>query len=276
MASNLACIGIRVDEVSDLHWLIGEIMNVAKPIQRPDGRLEYRWQDPSGSRLSFALQNGEISEFMPSFAGGTSLDLGRVIEETDGIFVVDILDSRGEIATRAGVDVHDLSAFRAWAESGSAAGVAQLTAFGVHLSIHENGEYFLASEESLLSPESSIEDGVVSRWAVESFMSFGGFGNDEPTATAHLSGTVISADRRIMELTGESFVAARVRTSSFEVDLCFPSLPDVSVPIPGNVVTGIVYLVATEVGDRSFEAVPRTRASRQTLDKAIRWLRGRQ
>jgi hypothetical protein len=276
MASNLACIGIRIEDTSDLQWLITEVMKATRPTEKAEGRLEYQWQDRSGSRLSFAVQNGDFDDFIPSFAGKTSLDLGTVVEVSNGIFVVDVVDSSGETLTRVAVDPVDVSAFRARAESGLPAGAARLTAFGVQVAIHENAEAFLSSDASLLVPRRSIEDEVPARFAAESFFSFGSFDVDESDATAALNGTVISAERRTVALTGESFIAARVRASVFEVDLCFPSDPHVPVPTPGNIIGGMVYLVATLRDDRGFEREPRLRLRFPAgLARAANWACGR-
>jgi len=66
---------------------------------------------------------------------------------------------------------------------------------------------------------------------------------EQAQAYALLHGTVLDAERRTVIATGQSFIAARVRTAGFEVDLCVPAT--IPVPEPGNIIGGQVFLVAS-------------------------------
>ena len=70
-------------------------------------------------------------------------------------------------------------------------------------------------------------------------------GEEPPTAHAWLAGTVLEASRRLVERTGQRFVAARVRTVGFEADVCLPEPDHVEVPTRGQVLAGTVYLVGS-------------------------------
>ena len=64
-------------------------------------------------------------------------------------------------------------------------------------------------------------------------------------AYARLAGTVLHAERRFVELTGQQFIAARVRTVGFEVDVCLSALDHPFLPEPGQVISGWIFLVAS-------------------------------
>lgn len=84
------------------------------------------------------------------------------------------------------------------------------------------------------------------RLASESFISYGVFGDPgQARAHARLSGTVLNAWRSICTLTGQLFTIAAVRTVGFEADLCLAGSEHPSVPAPGNIISGTVFLVAT-------------------------------
>jgi len=64
-------------------------------------------------------------------------------------------------------------------------------------------------------PERYAELGITGplRFGAESFISYGLFDSTEPTAHAWLAGTVQRSERRRVELTEQSFVVARVRST---------------------------------------------------------------
>jgi hypothetical protein len=83
---------------------------------------------------------------------------------------------------------------------------------------------------------------------VESFIWYGVFGPPEQArAYTRLHGTVLEARPLTAEATDQSFIAARVRTVGFDVDLCMPAAAGVEPLQAGNVV-GEVFLVASMPG----------------------------
>lgn len=77
---------------------------------------------------------------------------------------------------------------------------------------------------------------------------FGSTGGTD--AHAQLSGTVLRAGRRRNTVSGLDFVVARVRTYGGEVTVCL-SAEEHEVPAPGNVLSGMVFLVASTGPRRS-------------------------
>jgi hypothetical protein len=90
-----------------------------------------------------------------------------------------------------------------------------------------------------------IEHGMPLRMAPESFLSYGVFDEDDPSAYARLAGTVFEADVRTVELTGQRFVHALVRTIGFDAHMCFPAGDTDAAPSPGAILGGTVFLVGT-------------------------------
>ena len=66
---------------------------------------------------------------------------------------------------------------------------------------------------------------------------------DQATPLARLSGAVVSAEVRTVELTGQEFKVARLRTAGFECDLCLASREHPELIAKGMVLSGEVFLV---------------------------------
>ncbi len=96
-------------------------------------------------------------------------------------------------------------------------------------------------------PERYAELGITGplRFGVESFISYGLFDSTEPTAHAWLAGTVQRSERRRVELTEQSFVVARVRSTGFEADICLADTGEDPLPGPGEVIAGTVFIVGS-------------------------------
>jgi hypothetical protein len=242
-ASNFACIGLRVETDADYRWLLREVIGETKSVSGTNGSRLYNWQDPSGARLTFAIKNASIMNLIPSFAGNTSVAIGAVLPLGDGMFLADIVDDDGQILTRATLDVVDRQLFEDSARTDKPVGRTSLVALGVDVVIFDDAETFLTSPASLLE-RVVVDRGSPARWSHESFLSYGSFASDNREPSAMLNGTVLSAELRTVALTEETFVAATVRTSGFEVDVCFPQSPNTPLPVPGNILGGTVYLVA--------------------------------
>ena len=85
-------------------------------------------------------------------------------------------------------------------------------------------------------------------YAGESFVSYGLFSGDgcsEPHAYAQLSGVVLAGSTKLNTRTSAAFHVARVRSVLGELDVCVPVTEQPEMPVPGNVVAGLVYLVAS-------------------------------
>jgi hypothetical protein len=137
-------------------------------------------------------------------------------------------------------------------------GVASVVALGVEVTVHADEAAFAASDASIMGdpggdfgepPAEVVANGWPwpPRMSPDSFFPYGMFGDPaEAQPYAVLNGVVLDVGRRTVELTGRSFVVARVRTVDVEVDVCLPDSPQP--PAPGNVVGGTVYLAASLPG----------------------------
>ena len=55
----------------------------------------------------------------------------------------------------------------------------------------------------------------------------------------------MKANRTVCTHTGQPFITASVRTTGFEADLCLADSEHPDLPVPGNIISGTVYLSAT-------------------------------
>lgn len=267
MASNFECLGLAVDR-DGFGDLMGRVMAAAEVVATTDGVRTHVWQDAGGARLIVWTKRNSVLDLLPSFAGTPGAHLSGVSRANDEIVVATVVDAEGDTLTMLAAGLEQKWSL---ARDGSADGRAAIVAFGADVSVHENEEAFNASDASLLSdtdnnsdsdsdnggdagdpPPRFAEQGLPwpPRMAAESFIPYGVFGAPaDAEAYARLNGTVLSAERRTTSLTGQEFIAARVRTAGFEVDLCLPAgiaLPGgFDVPGPGNVIGGTVFLVAS-------------------------------
>lgn len=254
MASNLECVGLAVADRGLFGGLVESAVADAQLIGVRGDISVYRWQDPSGARLMIATRGREVVDLLPSFAGAPGARLTDVRAVNDDVAVASVVDDSGEVATMLAVELEQRRLLDG--TSHPITGTASIVALGVNVSVHADGEAFSASDASLLSPGVDpveppahvVEQGMPwpPRMGAESFISYGVFGPPEQAqAYARLNGTVLEARQRTAEATGQSFIAARVRTVGFDVDLCVPATAGVAPPQAGNVVGGEVFLVAS-------------------------------
>lgn len=252
VTSNLECVGLDLERDA-FEALVGRALSDAELLGEADGVAVRRWTDPSGARMTIGTRGREVVGFVPSYAGAPGAVLRGVRAVNDDVIVADVLDDDGEQVTMLAAALEE--AYLLAAPGATADGRAGIVALGVDVAVHADEEAFAASDASLLSdpgedpgdpPPHVVEHGWPwpPRMGTESFISYGVFGDpDNAEAYARLHGTVLSASRRTVVATGRQFTAARVRTAGFEADLCLPAgLPS---PVPGNVVGGTVYLVAS-------------------------------
>jgi hypothetical protein len=188
--------------------------------------------------------------------------------------MVDVLDEAGEVATRAAIDLEqgELAARQSTAQA------ASVVAFGNAVRVHASEEAFAGSPDSLLAPDAEPSEPPPHfaergwpwppRVAPESFMSYGAFASaGAAVADARMYGSVVSAERHSNAQTGEPFVVARTRTAGMELDLCLEAAADGSIPQPGQVIGGDVYLVASFEGFGGGELPRRSILGRLGLGK---------
>ena len=266
MASNMACVGLDVPDVAALNALLSDIWPQTAVVAEAGGVEVRRWEDASGARSVLAMRDGHAERFMPSFAGTPCATLRDVFALTDEVSAADVLMD-GETATRMAIELEERDLVR----GRSVAGEASIVMLGTGVEVFADEGTFMRSPASLLTPGMEPEGEPPPdlarhriawplRVAAESIMSVGLFsssfgGTATTTAEARMAGTVLTAERRTVEVTGQSFVVARVRCIGFEADLCLPAPADGSVPEPGNVIAGDVFVVGSlrvdEAPDRS-------------------------
>lgn len=258
MASHLACLGLPIESQAELDELLGRCFPQATTIGRRGGREVRRWEDPSGARLVFRLEDGKPAGFSPGFAGRDGTLVMGLTPLGSASWSVEIVDADGEQLTAAAADFEEGSLL----DPPDAPTRASISALGRAVTAHADADAFAASPDSLLSPTAPAEpaeprpanlpEGFVwpPRMGPESFISYGVFspdigGTSDAEPLARLHGTVLEAERRTTEATGGEFVVARVRTAGFEVDMCLAGAEFPDPPEPGQVVGGEVYLTGS-------------------------------
>ncbi|WP_459966891.1 hypothetical protein [Paenibacillus sp. JCM 10914] len=109
----------------------------------------------------------------------------------------------------------------------------QLTAFAHELSVYDDEDHYLESQESEM------------KFASESFIPSGLFGNEEtPSATAIFSGKVIDTSVVTNEHTGATFYWALVKTLGGEIDVVADKGLLRKEMIPGGIISGSFWLSA--------------------------------
>jgi hypothetical protein len=251
VASNLSCVGLGVADASELDSLVDRVLPRAVEIGRLGDLRVLRWEDPSGARLVLGVSSGALNDLLPTFAGVPRTALRGLTMANHDVAVAAVVDDTGEQLTSAAIEIEER---RILPPHGSGDYRAALVALGVDVSVFASAEAFEESDASLLSGEDSgspppdhfVEQGWQwpPRIAASSFISYGVFG-DEAHASAHarLSGIVAGAERRVVQETGQAFIAAVASTAGFDVTVC---LADGAVmPKPGGVISGTVFLTAS-------------------------------
>lgn len=267
MASNLACIGLAVAGEEEIQSLLTQILPLAAPVGRRGSVEVVRWQDLSGARLVLGVHAGAVVDLLPSFAASPCAQLRSIEFVSDDVASAAVMDEDGEQVTALTVEFEErrlLSAAPAVTE-----GVAGIVALGVDVEVFEDADAFGESPASLVDPDRAdesppahaLESGLAwpPRWGPESFFSFGVFEQENPSAHARLSGTVLEADVRTVGLTGQRFVHAEVRTVGFNAHVCMPHVEGVAVPVPGNVISGVVFLAGVLPRSAAVEIARRKR-----------------
>ena len=250
-----SCIGLAVSDGTELAQLVTAAHRSARQIGAYNGVHVARWQDDSGAALILGWRSGELLDLIPAYtaASGGLLSGCHLINES--IASAAVVDAEGEQLTAMAFDAEQYRQLQALGQPVS--GPARITALGVAAEIYQDDDAFAASPGSLLDPTADpareppqhyLDRGWTwpPRVASESFFSYGAFGEPaQASAHARLSGTVLKANRTVCTLTGQPFTIASVRTTGFEADLCLAGSEHSGLPVPGNIISGTVYLSAT-------------------------------
>ncbi|MCU1428670.1 MAG: hypothetical protein JWL83_2670 [Actinomycetia bacterium] len=254
MSSNLACIGLAVDDDSALNALVSAVLPRGVLVGRADGIDVVRWEDPSGARLVFALKDKRVIDFLPSLSSRPGARLASVRASNASVATAAVVDEDGEQLTSVAVELEQRQFL---GRSADLNGPAAIIAFGRAVTVHESAEAFAAADDSLLDPDADRDAAPPPHYAergwpwpprvaAESFFSHGVFGDpDQAVATAQMAGVVSESARRVVVETGQSFGVARVRTAGFEADVCLDARTHPTVPSSGAIISGTVFLVAS-------------------------------
>ena len=254
MASNLACVGLAVADTAELTGLIRAVLPDAAVVGSGQGVELLRWEDPSGARLLLHRQEGQIRSVLPSYSGEPSTRVAAVHRANPTVAVADVTDERGEVVTRLALELEQMPLLTDALDGGAPAAI---TFLGRKVTVHPDAAAFGRSPDSLLDPNADpnrpppahvAERGLAwpPRLGAESFLSYGVFGEPEQAnAWARVAGTVLRAERRTVERTGQRFVVATVRTLGMVASVCLSGVELGGELAPGNVVSGDVYVVGS-------------------------------
>jgi hypothetical protein len=251
VASNLACIGLGIEDEAGLVELLTRVQPDAIRLGTADGVDVFRWEDASGARLVFAIRGQELVEFVPSFAGRPGVNIGNLRALNHAIVAADITDDDGEQTSAIVFEVE-----RRGAAVGDWSGRAAVTGFAPDAEFFASEQEFAASPRSLMDPEADPESdppsGIAERgipWplrmAAGSFISYGVFADPaDAEARARMNGIITAVEARTNALTGRRFLACRVESIGSEFDLVtVPS--EGAEPMVGSVVAAEVFLIAS-------------------------------
>jgi hypothetical protein len=236
--------------------MVRQVVPRSHKVGSVDGVDIVRWEDPSGARLVLGLRGGDVRDLVPSFAATPGARLASIKFVSDEIATAAVVDEEGEQVTGLALEFEERRLLRQ--PPPVTDGIAGVTALGVAVEVFDDEKAFDASPASLLDPDREPSDApphyVERGWkwpprvAAESFMSYGAFSPDNPSAHARLAGTVLRSEVRTTELTGQQFVHTVVRTVGFDANVCFP-LTDKGAPPVGAIVHGTVFLVGSMARD---------------------------
>lgn len=236
----LACFGFGADTAA----LVAGVLPRVERLSLVGDVEVLAWTDAaSGARLLLGCRGVDVQWMWPTLASSTSALLGGLTVVADDVVGAAVLDAAGGRVARVVLRLEQGRALstedrsRTWPATVVATGPVQVfpdvAAFSADpASIHGDPASYSARP-----PEHFAQRGWAwpPRTSEESLEPAG-----DALPVARLTGTVVAADRRRNELTGDQFTVARVRTLGLELDLCLPAGHEpVSV---GSVVAGRVGL----------------------------------
>jgi hypothetical protein len=215
VTSNLGCVGLGVADSEALAELLADLIPASTATRQEDGSALYVWSDVSGARLTITTdRRGAIDDVTPSYAGQAGAELAGLVALHHAVVSAHLLEN--------GVPVAEIVVEVLAPGPVPGSGKAAVTAFGLDVGIQAD--------------EVGRDEAALSLTAVGD--------EDEPSPLARLSGTVLSCRTATVGATGQTFHAARVRTVGMDVDLCVAAEDHEHPPVVGDVVAGLVYLVA--------------------------------
>lgn len=265
MASNLECIGMAASSREAFSELAASARSRAIAFGRVGDVTLLRWEDPSGARLILGEVNGDVIEFLPSFASERTTRLARLRAANDEVAIAAVVAADGEQLTSVAFECEQR---RLLPDHELDEAQASLIFLGRDVSVHADAASFAISPASLLDPNADANAPAPSHYVergwkwpprvgAESFFSHGVFGDaSSASAGARFAGQVLSAERRTVELSNQTFIVAHVHTVGIEATVCLSGVAFDSPPRPGEVLEGEVFVVGSV---RGLESAPRLR-----------------
>jgi hypothetical protein len=218
--SHLSCIGFAVSDRQGFADVIGRLAALAREDLPPTTAARHlRWTDESGASVAIHVDgHGSIDCVTPYFVvpepARWHVRTGGPADDSDcahcGGADCDILDSAGEMVTRATVQWLHYQPYRAWlAEQRDFA--CEVVAFADRCAVYATSQAFEAAQESWWPGIRSSD--TLRGFAEECFLPEGMFGSQGDIgarATAMFSGRVVSVRSLVNTMTGAPFWHVRV------------------------------------------------------------------
>jgi hypothetical protein len=254
VASNLGCIGMASADASEFSSLVKRALPRAVSFGRVGGIELLRWDDGSGARVVFGMREGQVVDFLPSFAADPTTRLADVKTRNGDVATASVVDEAGDQLTSL---AFELEQNRLLPSSPVATADASVVFLGRNITLHRDADAFGESPASLLDPAADadaappphvVERGMKWPFRVgsESFFSYGVFGDAEDAqAIARFAGQVIAAESRTNQLTKQTFTVARIHTVGISATVCLQRDEVDAVPGPGQVVAGEAFVAVS-------------------------------
>ena len=243
MVDHFSPIGFLIKSEEDFMELVNQIEEAEDIVPVKKGTY-IRWSSGCGAELW--LQADRKNRFIggsPHFSGTSQVQIGLVDR------VKRPYDNALEGAFRAWADptpegptngaypfVFDAPDFAAYPDfKVPSLATAQISAFAEEITVYESQEAFLASQtgEHKLAPQSFIPLGLFPDSAQ---------GKESADARAWFAGHVLKSEKRVNDLSGETFIWASVETLGGTYDVVVASSMMDELPVEGSVVSGSFWL----------------------------------
>lgn len=247
--SHFASIGFDVQNDDDLNELLKKVYNAGVAVPSEKG-LYVQFRDESGAELWIQVnEDKDLVGLNPFFDGESGFAAGIMhpLEEAedylDGSFLC--YGNPGDINDEEPGDypfVFDLPDFYAYPtfEKPSIQNI-NLCAFAEEMEVFKDEQEFLDLQvtELQMDTESFIPIGLLDEE---------GEPTDKPKAFAMINGLVISCERKQNKTTNQYFWWLYIQTYGGKIDVLVADKNMLKTPEPGNVVSGIFWLIGRIIG----------------------------
>ena len=174
MSSALACVGLAASDEAEFSWLLKSACTAIRGPGIFGGVYVGRWQDDSDAALVLGLQDGQLADFTPAYAGSSGGLLAdcRLIYESVAFAKVTGTDGQQLTAMASEAEQHR----QLLALGQRVSGPARITAQGTDVTIYPGPGAYAASPASQIpgtapEPPPNYDGPWPPRLAAESFIS---------------------------------------------------------------------------------------------------------